>query len=316
MHGNDDAERPPGSADLRTGCCDARGAGAPTRDASRVQLAMPAARHRDLPVAVAGWRRAVQTSLGQLPGPALVWEQAKGLHREYLLEREKEAAFHERQAERDAAKLAAANPEAAAAPVRPYTGAPTFFDQIVTSLKTVMSGFLLSALLAIPLGIADRAERAAPRRGEPADPDLQAGVAARLAADRDAWWWRRSTTTDDPAVPKSFIISADHRHAVLAVADADQHRGGRGLDRQGPDQRRARCCAWAGCSTCASIVLPSALPMIFTGLRLSLGVGWMVLIAAEMLAQNPGLGKFVWDEFQNGSSQSLAGSWSRCSRSA
>ncbi len=52
--------------------------------------------------------------------------------------------------------------------------------------------------------------------------------------------------------------------------------------------------------------MPSALPLIFTGLRLSLGVGWMVLIAAEMLAQNPGLGKFVWDEFQNGSSQSLA----------
>ena len=54
------------------------------------------------------------------------------------------------------------------------------------------------------------------------------------------------------------------------------------------------------------LVLPSALPLIFTGMRLSLGVGWMVLIAAEMLAQNPGLGKFVWDEFQNGSSQSLA----------
>ena len=46
--------------------------------------------------------------------------------------------------------------------------------------------------------------------------------------------------------------------------------------------------------------------MIFTGLRLSLGIGWMVLIAAEMLAQNPGLGKFVWDEFQNGSGESLA----------
>jgi nitrate/nitrite transport system permease protein len=54
------------------------------------------------------------------------------------------------------------------------------------------------------------------------------------------------------------------------------------------------------------IILPSAMPMIFTGLRLSLGIGWMVLIAAEMLAQNPGLGKFVWDEFQNGSSNSLA----------
>ena len=46
--------------------------------------------------------------------------------------------------------------------------------------------------------------------------------------------------------------------------------------------------------------------MIFTGMRLSFGVAWMVLIAAEMLAQNPGLGKFVWDEFQNGSSDSLA----------
>jgi nitrate/nitrite transport system permease protein len=58
--------------------------------------------------------------------------------------------------------------------------------------------------------------------------------------------------------------------------------------------------------TVCRIVLPAALPMIFTGLRLSLGVGWMVLIAAEMLAQNPGLGKFVWDMFQNGSSQTLA----------
>jgi len=53
------------------------------------------------------------------------------------------------------------------------------------------------------------------------------------------------------------------------------------------------------------IVLPSAVPMIFAGLRTSLGVAWMVLIASEMLAQNPGLGKFVWDEFQNGSSSSL-----------
>jgi nitrate/nitrite transport system permease protein len=54
-----------------------------------------------------------------------------------------------------------------------------------------------------------------------------------------------------------------------------------------------------------TIVLPSASPLIFTGLRLSLATGWMVLIAAEMLAQNPGLGKFIWDEFQNGSSNSL-----------
>jgi len=54
------------------------------------------------------------------------------------------------------------------------------------------------------------------------------------------------------------------------------------------------------------IVIPASIPMMFTGLRLSIGIAWMVLIAAEMLAQNPGLGKFVWDEFQNGSSNSLS----------
>lgn len=41
-------------------------------------------------------------------------------------------------------------------------------------------------------------------------------------------------------------------------------------------------------TTVYKVILPSSLPLIFTGLRLSLGVGWMVLIAAEMLAQKPG----------------------------
>ena len=54
------------------------------------------------------------------------------------------------------------------------------------------------------------------------------------------------------------------------------------------------------------IVLPSSLPMIFTGLRVSIGVGWMVLVAADMMAQNQGLGKFVWDMYQNGDTASTA----------
>ncbi len=54
------------------------------------------------------------------------------------------------------------------------------------------------------------------------------------------------------------------------------------------------------------IIIPSALPLIFAGLRISLGVGWMVLIAAELLASSEGIGKFVWDMFNNGSSQTFA----------
>lgn len=54
------------------------------------------------------------------------------------------------------------------------------------------------------------------------------------------------------------------------------------------------------------IIIPSAMPLVFAGLRISLGVGWMVLIAAEALSSSDGLGKFVWDEYQNGSSYSFA----------
>ncbi|MEM0930840.1 MAG: ABC transporter permease subunit, partial [Bacteroidota bacterium] len=45
-------------------------------------------------------------------------------------------------------------------------------------------------------------------------------------------------------------------------------------------------------------------PLIFTGLRITLSVAWMVLIAIELLAQSPGLGSFVWEEFQNGANDS------------
>ena len=59
-------------------------------------------------------------------------------------------------------------------------------------------------------------------------------------------------------------------------------------------------------SRLTKIIIPSSLPLVFAGLRISLGVGWMVLIAAEALSSSDGLGKFVWDEYQNGSSHSFA----------
>ena len=54
------------------------------------------------------------------------------------------------------------------------------------------------------------------------------------------------------------------------------------------------------------IVIPSSLPLIFSGMRISLGVGWMVLIAAEVLSSSDGIGMFVWDQFNNGASDSFA----------
>ncbi|TVP42520.1 MAG: nitrate ABC transporter, permease protein [Gemmatimonadales bacterium] len=45
------------------------------------------------------------------------------------------------------------------------------------------------------------------------------------------------------------------------------------------------------------IVLPAALPYIFTGLRISLGIAWLVIVAVEMLTGGQGIGFFVWDEW-------------------
>ena len=93
----------------------------------------------------------VQTSLGQLPGPTKVWDQSVSLYGEHKEERTKEVAFYERQDKRNAAKLAS-NPDAKIKH-RSYTGKATFFDQILTSIITVMTGFIIASLIAIPVGI-------------------------------------------------------------------------------------------------------------------------------------------------------------------
>ncbi len=93
----------------------------------------------------------IVTSLGELPGPVATAKQLGSLYQEYQGERDKREAFYARQAERNAVKLKA-DPKAEVK-VRPYTGRPTFFDQVLTSLITVASGFLVAVAIAIPAGI-------------------------------------------------------------------------------------------------------------------------------------------------------------------
>lgn len=47
------------------------------------------------------------------------------------------------------------------------------------------------------------------------------------------------------------------------------------------------------------IILPVAVPFIFTGMRLSLGIAWLVIVAAEMLTGGIGIGYWIWDEYNN-----------------
>jgi nitrate/nitrite transport system permease protein len=109
---------------------------------------------------------------------------------------------------------------------------------------------------------------------------------------------------DDPWLEKSFLTSAiTVTLCCLWPTVINTTVGVAGVDRDLVNV--SRVLNLPPLTHVRKVVLPSAVPLIFTGLRLSLATGWMVLIAAEMLAQNPGLGKFIWDEFQNGSSDSL-----------
>jgi nitrate/nitrite transport system permease protein len=243
----------------------------------------------------------VQTSLGAVPGPAQVWEQAQVLHADALAEGQKEAAFYAKQAEKNAALIAEG--KADEVKDRAYTGKPTYYEQIFTSIQTVFFGFLLATLVAVPLGIlsgmsatANAALNPLVQIFKPVSPLAWLPIVTMVVS---------AVYVGDGAMSKSFVISAvtvtlcslwpTLINTALGVASIDKDLVNVG--------RVLKLTTW---TKITRLVLPSALPLIFTGLRLSLGVGWMVLIAAEMLAQNPGLGKFVWDEFQNGSEQSLA----------
>lgn len=243
----------------------------------------------------------INTSLGTFPGPAQVLTQWNNLVAEQRQETARRDAFHERQEQRNA-ELLARNPEAEVR-WRPYSGRPTFFDQVFTSLVTVVSGFLLASLIAIPLGILIGLSQ---RMYQAINPLIQVFKPVSPLA-----WLPLVTlvvsavyTSSDPLFSRSFLVSMIT--VTLCSLWPTLINTSVGVSNISKDlmnvSKVLRLNWWTHLRT---IVIPSAIPMMFTGLRLSLGIAWMVLIAAEMLAQNPGLGKFVWDEFQNGSSDSL-----------
>jgi nitrate/nitrite transport system permease protein len=244
----------------------------------------------------------IKTSLGQVPGPVQVWEQVQSLTTEYRVEVVNRRSFIAKEKER-ASQKRAENP-AQEVKTRKYSGRPTFPGQIWTSLLTVFTGFMIASLIAIPLGVLCGLNR-------PLMAALNPLIQIFKPVSPVAWLpivtmvVSAVYTVPQPWLEKAFIISAitvslcsiwpSLINTAIGVASIDKDY-----------INVARVLRLKLSTKIFRIVMPASLPYIFTGLRISLGVGWMVLIAAELLAQNPGLGKFVWDEFQNGSSQSLA----------
>ena len=243
----------------------------------------------------------IETSLGAFPGPSEVLDQIENLAEEHVRTREKAEAFYERQDKRNA-KLLERDPNASIK-VRSYTGKPTFLNQVITSLYTVAFGFVIASLIAVPLGIVCGIHESIYKA---VNPIIQVFKPISPLA------WLPLVTmvisavyvADDPLFEKSFLNSAfTVALCCLWPTVINTTVGVAGVDRTLVDV--SRVIKLRPITHIRKVVLPAAVPMVFTGLRLSLATGWMVLIAAEMLAQNPGLGKFIWDEFQNGSTNSL-----------
>lgn len=264
--------------------------------------------------------KVVRTDSVAIPSPSETWSAWQGMRAFAALNAAK-ASEHDvkqqelnlaftRQAEkaREAGNTANAQifrQRAAEALENRYAGSPTFADQIRVSLLTVAVGFLAATIIAIPLGLlcglsplVNTALMPLIQIFKPVSPlawlpIVFVFVTALYEPPADSRFFGRALFISAGTVTLCSLWPTLINTAFGAASVQQDYLNVGKVLRLGWFQRIWR------------IVIPSSLPYIFTGLRLSLGVGWMVLIAADMLAQNPGLGKFIWDEFQNGSSESM-----------
>ncbi|KZZ10696.1 nitrate ABC transporter permease, partial [Oleiphilus sp. HI0079] len=212
----------------------------------------------------------IDTSLGKFPGPVQVLEQSKNLINEHYAEVAKAEAFYERQEKRNAARLA--QDPSYEPKIRPFTGAPTFFQQILTSLVTVATGFIFASLIAVPLGILCGLSKSAYSAINPL---------IQLFKPVSPLAWLPLVTmivsavyvTDDPFFSKSFITSAvTVSLCCLWPTLINTAVGVSSIDRDLVNV--SKVLRLSPMKHITKIVMPSAIPAIFTGLRLSLGIGW------------------------------------------
>lgn len=236
-----------------------------------------------------------------LPTPGLVWEKGVEQVREW---REDGAA---RTAHAALVAKTAAEQQMSVAEVEqfmPYQGKKLFVTQVWLSIETVFIGVGGGLLIAIPIGILC---------GLSGTIFTMANPLIQLFKPVSPLAWfpvvymiiNKAMTAPDPLLPKSLLIAA----IVVGLCSlwpalVNTANGVANVDKDHRNVARVLNLGWF--RTVWSIVLPSAMPAIFTGIRVSLGVGWMVLIAAEMMAVSPGIGGFVWDWYQSSNDVALA----------
>ncbi len=156
--------------------------------------------------------------------------------------------------------------------------------QLLDSLVRVFKGFAMAALVGIPLGFLIGTSRWATRMFNPV-------IQLLRPVSPLAWFpiWLTIMVKADKAAVWVIFITALWPVLLNTAAGAASVP-----DDQLDVARVFRFSRWA---RLRGIVVPHAMPSVMTGLRLSMGVAWMVIVAAEMLSAASGIGFFVWQSY-------------------
>jgi nitrate/nitrite transport system permease protein len=156
--------------------------------------------------------------------------------------------------------------------------------QLFNSIKTVLFGFLLGSLIAIPIGILMGASTIAKQILYPI-------VQLLKPVSPLAWFPIGLVVFKDTGLATIFIVFITSLWSTLintsfGVASIPQDH-----------KNVAKAFGFSKMRYLTKILIPYSLPHIITGLRLSISVAWLVIVAGEMLSGGAGIGFFVWDSW-------------------
>lgn len=156
--------------------------------------------------------------------------------------------------------------------------------QLFTSIKTVLSGFLIGSLFAIPLGILMGASTICKQIFYPI-------VQLLKPVSPLAWFPIGLVVFKDTGVATIFIVFITSLWSTLINTSF-------GVGSIPQDHKNvAKAFGFSKMRYLTKILIPYSLPHIITGLRLSISVAWLVIVAGEMLSGGAGIGFFVWDSW-------------------
>ena len=158
--------------------------------------------------------------------------------------------------------------------------------QLAHSLGRVALGFLIAAVVAIPLGFVIGMS---PLLYRALDPFIQ----VLKPISPLAWMPLALYTIKDSSISGIFVIFICSVWPMLI----NTAFGVAGVRRDWLNV--AKTLEVSPLRKAFQVILPAAAPTIFTGMRISMGIAWLVIVAAEMLVGGTGVGYFVWNEWNN-----------------